>query len=267
MNNFSNPCQPNKECDTVLIPQWKRILDVALVLLMLPLVLPVAVFIGVLIALVSPGPVLFRQERVGFKGRQFMCLKFRTMYVHVETASHQGHLKDLINTDAPMVKLDARGDSRIIPFGLFLRSSCLDELPQLINVLRGEMSLVGPRPCLSYEVERYLPWQMERFSTLPGLTGLWQVSGKNRTTFNEMMQLDIKYARKKTLWLDLIIILKTPAVIAGQILEWRRRKRERIRSRSSSGPSPKTDNFVTNDHESASRASLPEKLGRETMPN
>ncbi len=102
-----------------------------------------------------------------------------------------------MDSDAPMVKLDARGDSRIIPFGLLLRSAGLDELPQLINVLRGEMSMVGPRPCLPYECDKYLPWQCERFNTLPGLTGLWQVSGKNRTTFNEMMQLDIEYARKK----------------------------------------------------------------------
>ncbi len=105
-----------------------------------------------------------------------------------------------------MVKLDAHGDSRIIPFGLLLRSSGLDELPQFINVLRGEMSVVGPRPCLGYECDHYLPWQRERFNTLPGLTGLWQVSGKNRTTFVEMMQMDIQYARNKTLWLDLTII-------------------------------------------------------------
>ena len=124
-----------------------------------------------------------------------------------------------------MQKLDQHGDSRIIPCGFMLRSSGLDELPQLINVLLGEMSMVGPRPCLPYERESYQPWQMERFNTLPGLTGLWQVSGKNKTTFNEMMELDIKYSREKTLWLDLVIILKTPFVIVGQVLESRRRKR------------------------------------------
>lgn len=204
-------------------PRWKRALDVMVILLMLPLVAPVAAIIGLTIALVSPGPLLFRQERVGFRGGRFMCLKFRTMFVDAETSSHQGHLKCLIESNAPMLKLDARGDSRIIPFGVLLRSSGLDELPQLINVLIGDMSLVGPRPCLPYESERYQPWQKERFNTLPGLTGLWQVSGKNKTTFQQMMEMDIKYAREKTLWLDLTIIVKTPFVIVGQVLESRKK--------------------------------------------
>ena len=116
-----------------------------------------------------------------------------------------------------MVKLDAQGDARIIPFGVWLRSSGLDELPQLINVLRGEMSLVGPRPCMAYEYGDFLPWQRERFNTLPGLTGLWQVSGKNRTTFAEMIAMDASYARTKTLWLDLAIMVKTPPVMVGQV--------------------------------------------------
>jgi lipopolysaccharide/colanic/teichoic acid biosynthesis glycosyltransferase len=147
------------------------------------------------------------------------------MFVGAETTAHQGYLQHLMKSGAPMVKLDARGDSRIIPFGVLLRSSGLDELPQLINVLRGEMSMVGPRPCLAYECEDYLPWQWERFNTLPGLTGLWQVSGKNQTTFAEMMQLDISYAREKTLWLDLMIILKTVPAILGQI--WNARKKKK----------------------------------------
>ena len=112
-----------------------------------------------------------------------------------------------------------QGGSTIIPFGLLLRASGLDELPQLINVLRGEMSLVGPRPCLPYEYDKYLPWQKERFGTVPGLTGLWQVSGKNKTTFVEMIQLDIKYARNKTLWWDLKIILMTIPALVIQMLE------------------------------------------------
>ena len=198
----------------VAIPRWKRTLDVTAVLLLLPLILPLALFIAAIIRMVSKGPILFKQERIGCRNTRFMCLKFRTMIVGADTSNHQGHLQNLMASDAPMVKLDARGDSRIIPFGLLLRSSGLDELPQLINVLRGEMSLVGPRPCLSYESEKYLPWQMERFNTLPGLTGLWQVSGKNRTTFTEMMHLDIEYVRRKTLWLDLMIILRTvPAMM------------------------------------------------------
>lgn len=201
------------------IPRWKRVLDVTLVLLSLPLVLPLMLCLAVLIRMVSKGPVLFKQERVGHWGRRFMCLKFRTMHVGADTISHQGHLGQLINSDAPMVKLDAHGDSRIIPFGRLLRASGLDEIPQLINVLRGEMSLAGPRPCLPYEFELYQPWQRERFNSLPGLTGLWQVSGKNKTTFKEMMQLDIEYVRRKTLWLDLAIIFKTPVAIFGQLLE------------------------------------------------
>ena len=206
------------------IPRWKRTLDIVFILLILPLVLPLAALIVVLIRLVSDGPVLFRQERVGHQGRRFMCLKFRTMFVGVTTTTHQGHLEQLINSAQPMVKLDSHGDSRIIPCGSLLRMSGLDELPQFINVLRGEMSVVGPRPCLAYECDKYLSWQRERFNTLPGLTGLWQVSGKNQTTFTEMMQLDIHYTRNKTLWLDLAIIVKTIPTILGQI--WLSRKKK-----------------------------------------
>ena len=147
------------------------------------------------------------------------------MYVGADTVSHQEHLNQLIKSGAPMIKMEAHGDTRIIPFGLLLRSSGLDELPQLINVLRGEMSLVGPRPCLSYESEKYLPWQRERFDAVPGLTGLWQVSGKNRTTFIEMMWLDIAYARNKSLGLDLKIILKTIPALMVQMLDTRKRSK------------------------------------------
>lgn len=196
------------------VPRWKRVLDVTLVLATLPLVLPVMICIALLIWIVSEGPVLFRQERIGYLGRRFTCFKFRTMAVGTDTSVHQGYLNSLINSDVPMVKMDLKGDPRIIPLGVLLRASGLDELPQLINVLRGEMSLVGPRPCVRYEFEKYLPWQKERFNTLPGLTGLWQVSGKNRTTFDEMIQLDIDYVRSKTLRLDLLIMAKTiPALI------------------------------------------------------
>lgn len=205
------------------IPLWKRVLDIVIILFVLPLLLPLAVFVAALIRAVSTGPIFFKQERVGYLGRRFTCLKFRTMFVGVDSAVHQGHLHDLINSDAPMTKMDSRGDQRIIPFGLLLRSTGLDELPQIINVLRGEMSLVGPRPCLPYEYDKYLPWQKERFATLPGLTGLWQVRGKNRTTFTEMMGLDIEYGRKKSLWLDLEIMLLTPLAIIIQVWEVRRK--------------------------------------------
>jgi exopolysaccharide production protein ExoY len=243
VNGYSNQEQFDSGESTIQIPRWKRILDVLLILVALPLVLPLAVCIGVLIMLVSPGPVLFRQERVGLLGQRFMCFKFRTMFVRAETATHEGYLNQLMDSNAPMQKLDARGDSRIIPLGLALRSSGLDELPQLINVLRGDMSLVGPRPCLPYESDKYLPWQRERFNTLPGLTGLWQVSGKNRTTFNKMMQLDISYARNKTLWMDLMIILKTPLVMIGQMLESRLKKRAGSKSNIPSHASVRAGKF------------------------
>ena len=195
-----------------------------LVVLALPLLLPLMMLIALIIRMVSAGPVLFKQERIGYQGGRFLCYKFRTMFVNADTGIHQGHLDQLMNSDAPMVKMDLKGDPRIIPFGRVLRASGLDELPQLINVLCGDMSLVGPRPCVFYEYEKYLPWQRERFNTLPGLTGLWQVSGKNRTTFTEMIKLDIQYARNKTLWLDLKIIFKTVPALLIQMWETRMKK-------------------------------------------
>ena len=197
------------------IPRWKRILDIGIVLMALPLLIPLALAIAAIIRLVSEGPIFFKQQRIGRHGEKFLCFKFRTMFVGSDSLSHQGHLRHLIQSDAPMTKMDSRGDSRIIPFGLFLRAAGLDELPQLINVVRGEMSIVGPRPCLPYEFEHYLPWQRERCNATPGLTGLWQVSGKNSTTFTEMIRLDIEYSRRCNLLLDLKIIFKTiPALMA-----------------------------------------------------
>jgi lipopolysaccharide/colanic/teichoic acid biosynthesis glycosyltransferase len=200
---------------------WKRTLDAWLILLALPFLVPLALLVALLIRSGSRGPVLFRQERVGYRGRCFTCFKFRTMFVNADTTTHQGHLHQLMNSNTPMMKMDSKGDPRIIPFGWLLRASGLDELPQLINVLRGEMSLVGPRPCLPYEYDNYLPWQKERFGTVPGLTGLWQVSGKNKTTFVEMIRLDIKYAKAKTLWWDLKIILMTIPALIIQMRETR----------------------------------------------
>jgi len=150
VNSFNNKIQSEKAG----LPRWKRTLDVGLILLALPVLIPLALLITAIIRIVSKGPILFQQERVGYLGGKFMCLKFRTMFVGADTVSHQGHLHQLINSDAPMMKMDSHGDSRIIRFGRWLRSSGLDELPQLINVLLGEMSLVGPRPCLPYESEK-----------------------------------------------------------------------------------------------------------------
>lgn len=183
-----------------------------------------ALGIGAIIRLVSKGPVLFKQERIGLGGRKFLCYKFRTMFTGTNSGSHEGHLRHLIESNSPMTKLDTGGDKRIIPFGVFLRATGLDELPQLINVLLGDMSIVGPRPCLPYEFQYYRPDQYERFSVVPGLTGLWQVSGKNRTTFKEMIRLDAEYSRRRNLALDLEIIFKTVPTLLTQVMDTREKK-------------------------------------------
>ena len=202
------------EYATMAVPFWKRALDIAVIVFLLPALIPVMVFMALMIKVLSPGPVFFRQQRVGHLGKSFTILKFRTMKVNADTGVHQQHLAQLMKTGAPMTKLDMGKDSRLIPFGAAIRSTGLDELPQLINVLKGDMSVVGPRPCVQYEFDQYAPWQKERVDTLPGLTGLWQVSGKNRTTFTEMINLDIHYSRHKSPWLDLWIIGRTfPALV------------------------------------------------------
>jgi lipopolysaccharide/colanic/teichoic acid biosynthesis glycosyltransferase len=200
------------------VPQWKRVLDLGIITLLFPLWGLVMLAIAAMIKIVSPGPVLFRQERVGWRERKFTCLKFRTMKPNAETSTHQALLSEMLKSEIPMKKMDDR-DTRLIPGARILRATGLDELPQLFNVLRGEMSLVGPRPCTPYEFEQYQPWQKERFRTLPGLTGLWQVSGKNRTTFRQMIELDIHYSRTKCLWLDVGIMLRTFPALLGQVIE------------------------------------------------
>ena len=207
------------------VPFWKRALDVSVILLTSPATLLVGVVVALIIKLGSRGPVIFKQERVGHKGQRFVCFKFRTMHVGAETVSHQGHTAQLIKSAAPMTKLDAIKDARIIPFGSILRATGLDELPQLINVLRGEMSIVGPRPCVGYEYEMYEEWQKRRFDAVPGLTGLWQVSGKNRTTFNQMINLDIEYSEQSNLWLDLKIMLKTVPALVIQCCDQRAKRK------------------------------------------
>jgi lipopolysaccharide/colanic/teichoic acid biosynthesis glycosyltransferase len=219
------------------VPGWKRALDIALIVLALPWLLPLMIGIVLLIRLASKGPILFKQQRIGRHGKPFMCYKFRTMIPDNDSNIHRGHLKELMESGKPMVKMDAHGDPRIIRFGAPLRSSGLDELPQLINVLKGEMSLVGPRPCVIYEYERYQAWQKERFNAVPGLTGLWQVSGKNKTTFEEMIRLDITYSRNATFWLDCAIILKTVPALVVQVLETRRMKRQKAKASVRSVPS------------------------------
>lgn len=151
------------------------------------------------------------------------------MRVAAETASHEGHLKHLMRSNSAMTKLDSVGDPRLISGGRLLRACGLDELPQILNVLRGEMSLVGPRPCVPYEYEIYSSYERLRFATLPGLTGLWQVSGKNRTTFSEMIDLDIQYAENKSLGMDVKIILKTLPALMGQISDISAKKKNASR--------------------------------------
>ena len=153
-----------------------------------------------------------------------MIFKFRTMHVNADTRTHAEYFAYLMQADCPMTKLDA-DDSRLIACGRFLRATGLDELPQIFNVLRGEMSLVGPRPCLPHEFQRYETWQQARVNVLPGLTGYWQVNGKNKTTFNEMIAMDIFYADHMSFWVDLTIILKTIPALIAQTSKSRAQKR------------------------------------------
>lgn len=207
------------------LPPWKRALDLAFILAISPAVLLLGAAVAIVIRLGSSGPIFFRQKRVGYKGREFTCFKFRTMRVNAETETHRLHTAQLMKSDRPMIKLDAQHDPRLVPLGSLLRATGLDELPQLLNVLRGEMSLVGPRPCIPYEYENYEPAHRRRFEAVPGLTGLWQVSGKNRTTFEKMIQLDVEYAQRLSFWLDLRIILRTLPALWGQCSDLRLARR------------------------------------------
>lgn len=231
-SNLSGPCAD-------YIPGWKRALDVACVLLTLPLWLPIMVVICAWIKLVSPGPIFYRQERIGYRQHPFMMFKFRTMHVNVASAVHESYLDQLIASDTPMTKLDSAGDPRLIRFARLIRAAGLDELPQLFNVLRGEMSLVGPRPCTRYEYARYNSSHHGRFNSPPGLTGYWQVNGKNKTTFSQMIAMDIFYTSNLSLRRDLQIILKTPYAIFNQVVEPRRSRPARVK------PARMLQNFET----------------------
>jgi lipopolysaccharide/colanic/teichoic acid biosynthesis glycosyltransferase len=203
--------------------RFKRALDIAGSLALLTVLCPVFLVIAVLVKLKSPGPVFFRQKRIGEKAQPFTMLKFRSMHVNADNAIHQQYVNWFI-TASDQEKKSAAGvfkltnDPRITPIGNFLRKTSLDELPQLWNVLRGDMSLVGPRPPLEYEVQKYAPWHCRRvLEAKPGITGLWQVTGRSRTTFDEMVRLDLRYARKVSVWTDIKILLATPrAVIMGK---------------------------------------------------
>ena len=204
---------------SILRPGWKSALDITCILLSLPVWLPLMILLMLVTRIASPGPIFYRQERIGLGGRHFFIWKFRTMKLSAETQTHEQYFEGLMRADCPMTKLDVHGDPRLAPFGRILRASGLDELPQIFNVLRGEMSLVGPRPCTPNEFAHYEPWQRERVNGLPGLTGYWQVNGKNKTTFNQMIAMDLFYLKNMSILLDLRIMLQTCAVIAGQLFE------------------------------------------------
>lgn len=221
------------------LPIWKRTLDIIGSLIGLVILSPVFLVISAYIKIVSPGPVFFRQERIGYLGRPFTMWKFRTMRTNADTHVHEEYLKSLISSDEEMVKLDHNRDDRLIPLAGLMRKTCIDELPQLINVLLGDMSLVGPRPCLRYEAEEFQLWQNQRFHTLPGMTGLWQVSGKNRTTFKQMMRLDIRYSRRGSPYMDLLIFAKTVPAIIGQIADSYRCRRKELSRGAPVGSNPR----------------------------
>jgi lipopolysaccharide/colanic/teichoic acid biosynthesis glycosyltransferase len=218
------------------VPRWKSLLDLTCVLVSLPLWLPLMLLLMLITRTASPGPVFYRQKRVGLGGKHFLIWKFRTMKVNTETQTHERYFEELIRTNCAMTKLDTCGDPRLAPFGRILRATGLDELPQIFNVLLGDMSLVGPRPCLPNEFANYEPWQRERVNTLPGLTGYWQVSGKNKTTFSQMIKMDLFYLYNMSFLLDLKIMLKTVGAIAGQLFESHQAAR---RTRQENGLAPR----------------------------
>lgn len=191
----------------------KRAMDILLSLLVLGLGWPLFLLVAIAIKLDSPGPVLFTQKRIGRKGRPFTVFKFRTMHERAER--EKSRLVALNEADGPLFKI--RADPRVTRVGRILRRTSIDELPQVLNILLGEMSWVGPRPGTPDEVARYQPWQRKRLEVLPGVTGLWQVSGRSDLSFEDMVRLDIYYIENWSLWLDILILLRTiPAVISGK---------------------------------------------------
>jgi len=200
----------------------KRMLDVVGSAILLLTLSPIFAIVCALVKATSKGPVFFPQERIGVGGQPFTMLKFRTMHANADHSIHQRYVEDFIRsssagrTGEQVFKIV--NDPRVTPVGHFLRRSSLDELPQFWNVLKGEMSLVGPRPPLPYEVATYKTWHKRRvLEAKPGITGPWQVTGRSRTTFEEMVRLDLRYARSHSVWTDLKIIIATPkAMISGK---------------------------------------------------
>ncbi len=198
----------------------KRTFDLVIAILALGVLSPLWLLIALLIKFDSRGPIFYKQERVGMDGRIFLFFKFRTMHPDVDDRTHREYQRAYINgrpdsnlgdDQKPVFKL--RTDKRITRLGRILRKTSLDELPQLFNVLRGDMSIVGPRPPIPYEVENYQLWHRKRLDMKPGITGLWQVSGRNRLPFDEMVRMDLYYIENWSLLLDIKIILQTLPVM------------------------------------------------------
>jgi len=229
-NPMLYPDLPRDDNSTKLSAGIKRVMDVIGGALMLVLCLPAYGIIALAIKTTSQGPVLFKQRRIGQYGKPFTFLKFRSMYVDNDAGIHREYVTQLIAGRAQRHSSNSGGngahagvykltnDSRITRVGAFLRRTSLDELPQILNVLKGEMSLVGPRPALPYEVAAYQTWHRRRvLEVKPGITGLWQVSGRCRLLFDEAVRLDLRYAKTWSPWLDIKILLRTPrAVWSGE---------------------------------------------------
>lgn len=206
----------------------KRLLDYLIAVIGSIMALPLLGIIAIAIKLDSKGPVIFKQERIGLNGKPFIFYKFRSMVNDADTGIHEDYIIDLIQGnvadhskiyDAPQVfKLNK--DERVTKVGRILRRTSLDELPQLFNVIKGDMSLVGPRPPIAYEVNVYKEWHHRRLSVIPGITGLWQVSGRSELDFDDMVRLDIEYMEDWSLLLDLNILLKTFAVVLKRKGAW-----------------------------------------------
>ena len=207
---------------SLVLDGLKQSMNIAGSVIALILLSPLILVIALLIKLTSEGPALFRQERLGQYGKPFMFLKFRTMYVNNDDSIHRNFVNTLIadrgsrsdSAGGENVVYKIKDDPRVTPLGKFLRKTSLDELPQFINVLKGEMSLVGPRPAIAYEVDAYAVWHRYRvLARKPGITGLWQVKGRSMTTFDEMVRLDLRYIRNWSIWLDIKLLLATPKVV------------------------------------------------------
>ena len=216
------PDIPKRECDQRASLTVKRCIDIIGSIVAILILSPLFLLIPILIKLSSNGPVLFRQQRVGYCGKNFSFLKFRSMYIDNDPKIHQEYIRQFIceqksydkNGGKENCVFKIKDDPRITPLGKFLRKTSLDELPQFFNALMGDMSLVGPRPPIPYELTNYDAWHLNRVLTVkPGITGLWQVAGRSRTTFNEMVRMDLKYIREWSVWLDIKIIVQTPWVV------------------------------------------------------